>query len=196
MEKDKQKVPDAIRLLTMKVIDKSINTKLKPKGIIYGCWKQQKDFYFATEEELDNFRLKNKLVVFPTFKVEFFGSVGDFKDVIKMTSLIDSKDKKKNTSLPAFNGTTIYTPTFEEYEGNIVEEIEITKKIKFLYGDIHPHKIYKKLQELGIELESINNEWLLEEQAAVLKSQLGLTNKKSGKALVKKPSEVLKPTNK
>lgn len=178
MEKDKQKVPDAIRLLTMKVIDNSLNTQPRPQKTIYGCWKQQEDFYFDTEEELDNFRLKNQLVVFPTFKVEFFGSVLDFKDVIKITTMTDSKDGEKNTALPAFRGTTIYTPTFEDYEGNIVEEIIITKKVKFLYGDIHPHKIYRKLQEVGVELETINNDWLIEEQAAVLEDKLGMTRGK------------------
>lgn len=176
MEKDKQKVPDAIRLLTMKVIDQ--NTRLNPKNIMYGCWKDKEDFYFDTEEELDNFRLKNQLVIFPTFKVEFFGSVVGFKDVIKITSLTDPKDGVKNTALPAFKGTTIYTPTFEEYEENIVEEIVKTKKVKFLYGDIHPHKIYKKLQEIGVELETINSDWILEEQAAILEENIGSSVRK------------------
>ena len=53
----------------------------KPLVVISGSMEptlQVGGLLYYHEEELDNFKLKNKLVVFPTFKVEFFGSVVGF----------------------------------------------------------------------------------------------------------------------
>lgn len=127
----------------------STKSKIEPLKTIYGCGQLgtiKKERYFETKRECKKYRYTENIDPY-YITVEYFGSQEGFVDVMKITV-----NGWKSSS------SHIYSPDFDEtiYSSRIIQDS--TGKHLFLRRNVNLTKIYDKLTELGIKIESTNED--------------------------------------
>ena len=132
-------------------IDTFISSKsqIEPLKVIYGCGQLgvlKKEKYFATKKECKKYRYTENVDPY-YITVEYFGHQEGFSDVMKIT-------------VNGWNSSSshIYSPDFDDliYSSRIIQDN--TGKHLFLRRNVNLTKIYDKLTELGIKIESANED--------------------------------------
>lgn len=126
----------------------SKKSQIEPLKTIYGCGQLgtiKKEKYFATKKECKKYRYTENIDPY-YITVEYFGKQEGFIDVMKIT-------------VNGWNSSSshIYSPDFDDFYSSRIINYQDGKYL-LLRRNVNLTKIYDKLTELGIKIESANED--------------------------------------